>query len=167
MMLYLKCFRLFALHAEWSRALSARPLFKIIDCNGERIFDMPYGRVIFTPDAGFKHMDRNEMGSEIKHFIGLLHELQKIDPEFPLQYALCLAEISQDEGLSLTHLAKRTGMPLSTVSRIVGALSRRRQSGRPYGLVSVSIAARERRRKELRLTAQGRDVVHSIAKILH
>ncbi len=106
------------------------------------------------------------MSAAIDHFIGLLRELQKIDPEFPLQYAVCLAEIAQNEGLSLTHLSERTGMPLSTVSRIVGALSRHRQRGTAYGLIRVSVAAEERRRKELHLTGQGRDVMDGIAKIL-
>jgi DNA-binding MarR family transcriptional regulator len=106
------------------------------------------------------------MGGEIKHFLGLLRELQKIDAEFPLQYAVCLAEISINEGQSLTRLAEQTGMALSTVSRIVGALSRHRQSGKPYGLVKVSISPTERRRKELYLTAEGRAVMSGISKIL-
>ena len=66
------------------------------------------------------------MEKEIGTVLGLLRELQRIDPEFPLQYAVCLAEISLDEGLSLTSLSARTGMPLSTVSRIIGARCRRR-----------------------------------------
>lgn len=106
------------------------------------------------------------MVGEIKHFLSLLRELQKIDAEFPLQYAVCLAEISMNEGMSLTHLAERTDMALSTVSRIVGALSRHRQSGKPYGLVRVAISSSERRRKELYLTEEGRTVMSGIAKIL-
>ena len=106
------------------------------------------------------------MEKRIRKFLVLLRELQKIDPEFPLQYAVCLIEIALGEGISLTVLSERTGMPLSTVSRIVGALSRQRQKGRPYGLIRVSISARERRRKELYLTARGRAVTGSIADIL-
>jgi hypothetical protein len=49
MMLYIKCGRRFAVHAEWSGALTARPWLKIQDCMGEKVFDMPYLRVIFTP----------------------------------------------------------------------------------------------------------------------
>ena len=72
------------------------------------------------------------MKKEIEGFLVLLRELQKIDPEFPLQYAVCLAEIALDEGLSVTDLSNRTGMAISTVSRIVGALSDYRQSGQPW-----------------------------------
>ncbi len=104
--------------------------------------------------------------NKITIFLRLLRELQKIDAEFPLQYAVCLAEISLEEGLSLTELSARTGMALSTVSRIVGALSKNRQKGAPYNLVKVKISAAERRRKEIYLTPRGRAVVSSIADIL-
>jgi DNA-binding MarR family transcriptional regulator len=57
-------------------------------------------------------------------------------------------------------------MPLSTVSRIVGALSKHRQKGAPYGLVRVVISAEERRKKEIYLTSRGRAVVVSLAEIL-
>lgn len=103
---------------------------------------------------------------EIQNFLQLLRELQKIDPEFPLQYAVCLAEISLDEGLSLTTLSVRTGMPLSTISRIIGALSKHRQKGTPYGLVRAKISTTERRKKELYLTPKGKAVIGSIADIV-
>lgn len=106
------------------------------------------------------------MTREIDNLRSILRELQKIDPEFPLQYALCLCEIAADEGLSLTALAEKVGMPLSTVSRIVGALSSKRQKGKPYGLVKVSISAAERRRKELALTAKGRSVMEGLSSII-
>ncbi len=102
---------------------------------------------------------------EIERFLLLLRELQKIDPEFPLQYAVCLCEIAMDEGLSLTQLSQKTGMALSTVSRIVGALSRDRQKGQPYRLVRVTVSPAERRRKELTLTARGKAVTGSIADL--
>ena len=99
-------------------------------------------------------------------FLDLLHQLQKVDQEFPLQYALCLAEISLDEGCSLTTLAERVGLTLSTVSRIVGALSNYRQNGQPYGLVEIKISATERRRKELTLTPRGRTLMQKLGKVL-
>lgn len=96
----------------------------------------------------------------------LLRQLQKVDQEFPLQYALCLAEISLDEGCSLTTLAERAGLTLSTVSRIVGALSDYRQNGQPYGLVEIRISPVERRRKELYLSARGRTLIQKLGKVL-
>ncbi|MBK6895296.1 MAG: helix-turn-helix domain-containing protein [Alphaproteobacteria bacterium] len=106
------------------------------------------------------------MKQELEDLIRLLAELQKIDAEFPLQYAVCLCEIARAEGLSLTQLSAKTGMPLSTVSRIVGALSKYRQKGKPYGLVKVTVAPTERRRKEISLTARGRSVIENLSKTL-
>ncbi len=106
------------------------------------------------------------MNKEIRNFLLLLRELQKIDQEFPLQYAVCLAEISLDEGMSLTRLSEKTGMAISTISRIVGALSKHRQKGTPYGLIKVKISAEERRRKELYLTTKGKAIINSIAEII-
>jgi DNA-binding MarR family transcriptional regulator len=97
-------------------------------------------------------------------FLALLHQLQKIDSEFPIQYAICLSEISLNEGCSLTTLAEKTGLSLSTVSRIVGALSDFRQNGEPYGLVELKVSPEERRRKEIYLTAKGRQTLQKITK---
>lgn len=107
-----------------------------------------------------------DIDRETGTLLALLRELQKIDPEFPLQYAVCFAEISRAEGLSLTALSQKTGMPLSTVSRIVGALSRQRQKGVPYDLVRVTVSAAERRKKELHLTTRGRAVIRALAAII-
>lgn len=106
------------------------------------------------------------MNDPTRKVLELLRELQKIDPEFPLQYAVCLCEIAMEEGVSLTTLARRAGMPLSTVSRIVGALAQNRQRGVPYGLVRVDLSTEERRRKELYLTPRGRAVIGGLAGIM-
>jgi DNA-binding MarR family transcriptional regulator len=100
----------------------------------------------------------------------ILRRLQRIDSEFPIQYAMCLIEIAQNEGCSLTALAETTNMALSTVSRIVGALSDYRQLGTPYGFIEVKISPTERRRKELYLTELGRstlkEILHPLAKLV-
>lgn len=111
-------------------------------------------------------MDKSETQISIQTFLEILRLLQKTDKEFPLQYALCLAEISLDEGLSLTTLAERAQLSLSTVSRIVGSLSDYRQNNQPYGLVEIKTSQQERRRKELYLTAKGRLLLQKIAKIM-
>lgn len=97
--------------------------------------------------------------NRVSALLELLRVLQTIDPEFPLQYAVCLVLVSQDEGLSLTTLSGRAELSLSTTSRIVGALSQYRQSGQPYNLVKLHIAPDERRRKEIYLTPKGRHII--------
>lgn len=106
------------------------------------------------------------MSKELEIFSELLKELLKIDNEFPLQYAICLSHIAQNQGLSLTHLSEQTNMPLSTVSRIVGALSRKRQKGLPFNLIRVEINQNERRKKQLYLTKRGENVIQSLESIL-
>lgn len=96
--------------------------------------------------------------------VRLLQDLRGIDPEFPIQYALCLVEIAQAEGLSLTDLARRTGISLSTVSRIIAALSgARRPAG---GLVKVRFSPHEMRRKELYLTPAGASLIRQLVRSL-
>ena len=106
------------------------------------------------------------MRKEIEDFLIILRELQKIDPEFPIQYAICLAEISLNEGLSVTELSKRTNLALSTVSRIVGALSKYRQMGEPYELIDLRTSEKSRRTKEIHLTDKGRNVVGNIVNLM-
>lgn len=101
---------------------------------------------------------------QIERFVSLMKSLQQIDPEFPLQYSVCLAEIAMNEGLSLTQLAKRTNLSLSTISRIVGALSDYRKNNRPYGLVKLIVSKSERRRKELYLTPKGAALIAMISE---
>lgn len=100
----------------------------------------------------------------LRALIGILQELKGVDPEFPLQYALCLCEIARDEGLSLTELAQRTSTPLSTTSRIIAALSSSR--GRCGGMVKVKFSATEARRKELTLTARGQSLIADLTGTL-
>jgi DNA-binding MarR family transcriptional regulator len=80
-----------------------------------------------------------------------------------------LVKIAQNEGCSVTFIAEETNLALSTVSRIVGALSDYRQLGTPYGFIEVKIAENERRRKELYLTDLGRstlkDILQPLAKL--
>lgn len=98
--------------------------------------------------------------------LDLLHQLERVDPEFPLNYSICLVQIAKDEGMSLTTLSERTKLSLSTVSRIVGALSDYRQNGQAYGLIEMRVAESERRRKELYLTPKGWALMASIGAVL-
>jgi len=105
---------------------------------------------------------QTSLNSQSALLLDILRRIQKIDPEFPIQYAICLVVISQDEGCSITTLSERAGLALSTVSRIVGALSDYRQMGQSYGFLEVKISPEERRRKEIYLTDLGRSSLKEI-----
>lgn len=97
--------------------------------------------------------------------IDLLRTLRALDPEFPIQYALCLGEIARHQHLSVTELAQRTDISLSTVSRIISTLSNRK--GRYGQLINVRFSRVESRRKELSLTTRGHDLIANMTKNLN
>ncbi|MAQ71343.1 MAG: MarR family transcriptional regulator [Alphaproteobacteria bacterium] len=105
--------------------------------------------------------------TQLDTFVNVIDIFRNIDSEFPIQYMLCLAEIARTEGVSLTELAERTQMSLSTVSRVVGALSNYRSNNQPYKLVSMQVSKTERRRKELSLTAKGHSLINKLNKVLY
>lgn len=87
----------------------------------------------------------------INHVRFILSHLATINEGMPVSYARAFIEIVQDPGLSITTLAERLGSPLSTVSRSVAALA----DDKKYGLITVTIAEDEKRRKVLNLSAAG------------
>jgi DNA-binding MarR family transcriptional regulator len=100
--------------------------------------------------------------------LSLLQALSGLDKNFPLPYAVFLAEVAKNEGCSLGDLRKATGMPLPTLSRILWALSTKRQTGaEPYGLIEQDYSAEDRRRKTIRLSAKGRAFVSLVTGIIN
>jgi len=99
--------------------------------------------------------------------LSLLRVLSGLDKNFPLPYAVFLFEVARNEGCSLTDLHTATSMPLPTLSRILWALSTRRQSGaEPYRLIEQDYAPDNRRRKAIRLSPRGRAFISRVIAIL-
>ena len=105
--------------------------------------------------------NQNKAGERL---LTILYQLKNIDPEFPIQYAICLMEIAKNEGCSLTDLSERTGLALSTISRITGALSKFRQKGTPYELIEMRVSETEKKKKELYLTDKGKQTIEILCK---
>jgi DNA-binding MarR family transcriptional regulator len=99
--------------------------------------------------------------------LSLLRALSGLDKNFPLPYAVFLAEVARNEGCSLSDLQKATGMSLPTLSRILWALSTRRQTGaEPYRLIEQDYSAENGRRKVIRLSAKGRRFISRLNAII-
>lgn len=94
--------------------------------------------------------------------LDILERIRKVDPEFPIQYIICLIAISENQGCSITDLANRCKMAISTTSRIVGALSEYRQLGEPYHFIEARLSTAERRKKELYITDLGDSFLNEI-----
>ncbi len=103
---------------------------------------------------------------KLEEFLKILVKLQSVNPEFPIQYAICLAHIALNEGLSMTELAERTKMALSTVSRITTAMSKSCAGGGCYELIRVEIAPNEKRKKRIALTDKGDRLLTNILEAL-
>ena len=104
------------------------------------------------------------MKTEPNIFLDTLYEFHHINAEFPIQYIIFFLELAKEEGRSLTNLAEKTGMSLSTVSRITNALSREQPKRKNYGLITVKIAPDEKRRKQLFLSPKGKTLIQNISK---
>jgi DNA-binding MarR family transcriptional regulator len=99
--------------------------------------------------------------------LSLLQALSGLDKNFPLPYAIFLFEVARNEGCSLSDLRKATGMPLPTLSRILWALSTKRQTGaEPYRLIEQDYAADNHRKKVIRLSAKGRRFISRVNAII-
>lgn len=103
------------------------------------------------------------MAADIEKFLNTLKELQTLNTEFPLQYIICIVTIALEEGLCMTDLAQRTGMALSTVSRITTALSKKEGA---YGLITIEIVPNEKRRKRIFLSEKGLRTINQIKQRL-
>ena len=110
------------------------------------------------------------MAESVKNTIILLslfRALSGLDKNFPLPYAVFLLEVARNEGCSLSDLRAATGMSLPTLSRILWALSTKRQTeARPYGLIEQAYDPDDRRRKAIRLSAGGRAFMSRVSAIL-
>lgn len=86
-----------------------------------------------------------------------LSKVQQVDSEMPIQQMMCLLVISQsEEGMSLTDVAKRVNISMTTASRYIGSLgklNRRREEGLNY--IESYEDPMERRKKIIRLTKKG------------
>lgn len=111
-------------------------------------------------------MTKTKTDEPLKKFIKILNALREIDPEFPIQYALCLSLISKNEGLSLTQLADEAELTLSTISRIVSALSSDHAKFARYNLLELRVCDTERRKKEIYLSKRGQKFLNKIESLL-
>ncbi|HYD67541.1 winged helix-turn-helix transcriptional regulator [Azospirillum sp.] len=97
----------------------------------------------------------------------VLEAFRSLDPDLPIQYALSFLTIAQNEGISIGELAERLGIAQSSASRNVAALSRWHSFGKAgLDLVQSQEDPRERRRKIVTLTDNGRAFLESLRTIV-
>jgi DNA-binding MarR family transcriptional regulator len=90
-----------------------------------------------------------------------------LDLKFPMSYAIFLLELARNEGAGISDLHSLTGIPVSTLSRIAGALGDKRQNNaRGYGLIRQGRDGKNLRHKPLYLTPEGRKLVRAVTGLL-
>lgn len=96
--------------------------------------------------------------------IRLIAEARRLESEMPLPQLHCLLILGEEEeGMSLTEVAKRAGIQLATASRYVSALgkvNRHREEG--LKLIESFEDPMERRKKIIRLTTRGKKLIHKM-----
>lgn len=104
---------------------------------------------------------------EVATVTRVLEAFRSLDPDLPIQYALSFMTIAQNEGISIGELAERLGIAQSSASRNVAALSRWHSFGKAgLDLVQSQEDPRERRRKIVTLTDNGRAFLDSLRTIV-
>lgn len=104
---------------------------------------------------------------EVTTVVHVLEAFRKLDPDLPIQYALSFMTIAQSEGISIGELAERLGIAQSSASRNVAALSKWHSFGKAgLDLVQAQEDPRERRRKIVTLTDQGRAFLEELRAIV-
>lgn len=104
---------------------------------------------------------------EVATVTRVLEAFRSLDPDLPIQYALSFLTIAQNEGISIGELAERLGIAQSSASRNVAALSRWHSFGKAgLDLVQSQEDPRERRRKIVTLTENGRAFLESLRAIV-
>lgn len=101
---------------------------------------------------------------KLKQAIDLMSGVQKVDPDMSLQQLLCLFFIAQEEeGCSLTDVARKANIGLATASRYVsslGKMNRHKEEG--FNFVESYEDPMERRKKIIRLTTKGKIALKKI-----
>lgn len=87
-------------------------------------------------------------------------------PDFPLQYLRCLLIVSYNEGCTISSISQKMGAPLSTVSRIIGALENKRQMGEAYHLLHIDLNPSDNRQKLISLSPEGKNFIRQLDKAM-
>lgn len=104
-----------------------------------------------------------EMIVELVQALGLIHNIREYS-DMPISQAYALLLIARYEGLSVKDLAHRADIGMATASRYVSMFGKTIRPGESgMGLVEAVDDPMERRKKIIKLTPKGKQV---IAKLL-
>lgn len=94
--------------------------------------------------------------------IMLLKRLKNIDNRITISSALVFLLIAQNEGCSITDIAEKAALSLSTCSKIIHGLGEHRQKGVPLRLVKITRDKASKRNKNVFLSQAGKGLIEGI-----
>jgi len=97
--------------------------------------------------------------------LSILEGFREIDPEIPIQTAAMLLLVAINPGITMKEMGERLEISQASCSRNVAALSRKHRLEKPgYNLVRAVEDPAERRRKIVKLTPRGREVIAKLSE---
>lgn len=101
---------------------------------------------------------------DLHECLRVVSEIRNVDPEMSLPELHCFLLIAnEEEGMSLTDVAGKAGVPLATASRYIGKLGQIDRFYKPgLGLVDSREDPRERRKKIISVTDKGKELISKL-----
>lgn len=139
--------------------LTARPSF-----GGSAAFIMPNSSVQRKPGGDG---DRDRRNLKLLKLKKLLDEFRKLDPTMPIAQVQSFLLAAQENNMSVSEMAERTGIKVSTSSRYLIQLGPKRHDEDPaYGLLERGVDPMEPRRARYTLSRRGKGLVARVLSIL-
>jgi DNA-binding MarR family transcriptional regulator len=104
---------------------------------------------------------------QIEDILRIVILFRELDPDIQFSVAQVFLMVAQagDEGVSLTDIANKANLGLSSVSRHVAALGKiNRKHEEGFGLIRTHEDPMERRRRLCTLTPRGKAFLHQLVK---
>jgi DNA-binding MarR family transcriptional regulator len=99
----------------------------------------------------------------LRTLAAVVGQFRDLSPTMPVGEVYMFLLAALNEGASITELAEKADMKMSTASRYLLDLSDKRRAGDPgFGLLRSELDPNELRRKVITLTPKGRDVVKQL-----
>lgn len=119
----------------------------------------------FEDDAEWLAPELREIAIGLANAISVMLSLRST---MPFQYVMTFLQIAQEEGLSITALAARRELPVSTLSRHLLDLGRTNRHNRPgFGLVRLAtLDHHDQREHRVYLTERGVEVARLMVAAL-
>lgn len=109
----------------------------------------------------------NQNNKVSRKLVALIEEFRKLDPEMQAQQIVIFLTIVGHPDITMRDLEDRVGLPSSTISRNVAALSKVHRKGQPgHDLVVAYEDTEDRRFKRVRPTQKGNRVFNTLIETL-